>query len=65
MINLSEDDRTKYDAYLPFKKTIAYYGGWIPGASAETYPKGFGWVMPKTRCDTVDRSLCSIGKRRN
>lgn len=47
MINLSEDDRAKYDAYLPFKKTIAYYGGWIPGASAETYPKGFGWVMPK------------------
>lgn len=47
MINLSEDDRTKYDAYLPFKKSITYYGGWIPGASAETYPKGFGWVMPK------------------
>ena len=47
MINLSEEDRTKYDAYLPFKKTITYYGGWIPGASAETYPKGFGWVMPK------------------
>ena len=47
MINLSEDDRTKYDAYLPFKKTITYYGGWIPGASAESYPKGIGWVMPK------------------
>ncbi|HEV7333865.1 MAG TPA: cytochrome c [Flavisolibacter sp.] len=47
MINLSEEDRTKYDAYLPFKKTITYYGGWIPGASGETYPKGIGWVMPK------------------
>jgi hypothetical protein len=47
MINLSEEDRTKYDAYLPFKKTIAYYGGWIPGSSAESYPKGIGWVMPK------------------
>jgi Copper type II ascorbate-dependent monooxygenase, C-terminal domain. len=47
MINLSEEDRTKYDAYLPFKKTIAYYGGWIPGSSPETYPKGIGWVMPR------------------
>jgi hypothetical protein len=47
MINLTEDDRTKYDAYLPFKKTITYYGGWIPGSSGESYPKGFGWVMPK------------------
>ena len=46
-INLSEEDRTKYDAYLPFKKTIAYYGGWIPGSSPESYPKGIGWVMPK------------------
>lgn len=46
-INLTEDDRTKYDAYIPFKKTITYYGGWIPGASYESYPKGIGWVMPK------------------
>jgi hypothetical protein len=47
MINLSEEDRSKAAAYLPFKKTITYYGGWIPGASYEAYPKGFGWVMPK------------------
>lgn len=47
LINLSEDDRTQYDAYLPLKKTIAYYGGWIPGSSGESYPKGMGWVMPK------------------
>jgi hypothetical protein len=46
-INLTEEDRTKYDAWLPFKKTISYYGGWIPGSSGETYPKGIGWVMPK------------------
>jgi hypothetical protein len=46
-INLTEDDRTKYDAYIPFKKTITYYGGWIPGASYESYPKGIGWVMPR------------------
>lgn len=47
MINLTEDDRTQYDAYQPFKKSITYYGGWIPGSSGESYPKGFGWVMPK------------------
>ena len=47
MINLTEDDRSKASAYLPFKKTITYYGGWIPGSSYESYPKGFGWVMPR------------------
>lgn len=47
MINLSEEDRTRYDAYIPFKKTITYYGGYIPGSSGESYPKGMGWVMPK------------------
>ena len=46
-VNLTEDDRTKYAAYIPFKKTITYYGGWIPGSSHEAYPKGIGWVMPK------------------
>lgn len=47
MINLTEDDRTKYAQYFPYKKNIAYYGGWIPGTSFEEYPKNFGWVMPK------------------
>jgi len=46
-INLTEDDRRKYDQYQPYRKTITYYGGWIPGASYESYPKEFGWVMPK------------------
>jgi len=46
-INLTEDDRRKYDQYQPYRKTITYYGGWIPGASFESYPKEFGWVMPK------------------
>ncbi len=46
-LNLTDDDRRKYDQYLPYKKQIAYYSGWIPGASYEKYPPGFGWVMPK------------------
>lgn len=46
-INLTEEDRTTYSQYFPYKKTIAYYGGWIPGTSYEAYPKDFGWVMPR------------------
>jgi len=46
-INLTEDDRRKYDQYRPYQKIMTYYGGWIPGASYEAYPKDFGWVMPK------------------
>src|SRR5688500_5036641 len=45
--NLTEDYRSIYASYIPFKKTITYYGGWIPGSSYESYPKGIGWVMPK------------------
>lgn len=47
MINLTEDDPALVDQWKPLKKTIEYYGGWIPGASYENYPKGMGWVMPK------------------
>ena len=46
-INLTEDDRRKIDQYRPYQKIMTYYGGWIPGASYESYPKEFGWVMPK------------------
>jgi hypothetical protein len=46
-INLSEDDRTKFQQYVPYQKEIIYYGGWIPGSGYESYPKGFGWLMPK------------------
>jgi hypothetical protein len=46
-INLTEDDRRKFDQYRPYQKIMTYYGGWIPGASYESYPAAFGWVMPK------------------
>jgi hypothetical protein len=26
---------------------MIYYTGWIPGSSAEYYPKEFGWTLPK------------------
>jgi hypothetical protein len=47
LLNLTEDDRRKFDQYQPYRKTITYYGGWIPGTSYESYPKNIGWVMPK------------------
>ena len=47
LINLTEDDRRKFDQYQPYRKTITYYGGWIPGTSYESYPKDIGWVMPR------------------
>lgn len=47
MINLTDDDPSLVEQWKPLKKTIEYYGGWIPGSSYENYPKGMGWVMPK------------------
>ncbi len=47
VVNLMEADRSKVDQYKPYKKVMTYYGGWIPGASYEYYPKEFGWIMPK------------------
>jgi hypothetical protein len=46
-INLTEDDRSKFAQYVPYRKSITYYGGWIPGSSYETFPGDIGWVMPK------------------
>jgi hypothetical protein len=47
LINLTEDDRSKFAQYEPYRTTITSSGGWIPGSSYETFPKDFGWVMPK------------------
>jgi hypothetical protein len=46
-INLTDDDRKKFDQYQPYRKTITYYGGWIPGTSYESYPNDIGWIMPR------------------
>lgn len=46
-INLTEDNRFKYDQYVPYRKQMIYYGGWIPGSFGESYPENIGWVMPK------------------
>jgi len=46
-VNLTDDDRTKVDQYMPYRKIMSYYGGWIPGTSYEYFPAAFGWVMPR------------------
>ena len=46
LVNLSEE-RAKFEQYKPYRKSITYYGGWIPGTTYEYYAKEFGWVMPK------------------
>lgn len=47
LINLTFDDRRKFDQYQPYRRSITYYGGWIPGARYEAYPQDFGWILPK------------------
>lgn len=46
-VDLSVDDPRLTEQWKPLKNTIEYYGGWIPGSTFESYPKGMGWVMPK------------------
>lgn len=45
--NYTDGGKLYNDPYGIFKKDLAYYGGWIPGASFETYPANVGWVLPK------------------
>jgi hypothetical protein len=46
-VNLNGDDASRYREWLPYKKQLTYYSGWIPGTTVETYPADMGWVMPK------------------
>jgi hypothetical protein len=61
-INLTDDDRRQYDQYIPYKKKMTYYAGWIPGASYESYPKDFGWVMPKRGVILLTVHYAPVGK---
>jgi hypothetical protein len=45
-INLNTS-RLSYEQWLPYKREMTYYGGWIPGTSYESYPSDMGWVMPR------------------
>lgn len=45
-VNLTDSSRYQYNQYLPYKKEMTYYGGWIPGTVYEDYPDDIGWIMP-------------------
>jgi hypothetical protein len=46
VINTDEEPGNR-GAFDQYKQRIVYYTGWIPGSSAEYYPKEFGWTLPK------------------
>ncbi|MBD2752700.1 cytochrome c [Spirosoma sp. BT704] len=46
-VDLNGEDASRYREWLPYKKQMTYYGGWVPGTTVETYPADMGWVMPK------------------
>lgn len=63
MIDLSVDDPRLTDQWKPLKPTIEYYGGWIPGATFESYPKGMGWVLPKRGVIILTMHFAPLAKK--
>jgi hypothetical protein len=61
-VNLTEGSRLKYEQFVPFRKNMIYYGGWIPGSSYESYPKNIGWVMPKRGVILLTVHYAPLGK---
>ncbi|WP_423148566.1 cytochrome c [Rubrolithibacter danxiaensis] len=61
-INLTDEDRSQYRQYLPYKRQMTYYGGWIPGTSYESYPKDFGWVLPQRGVLLLTIHYAPVGK---
>ncbi|MGJ1317630.1 cytochrome c [Sphingobacterium spiritivorum] len=69
-VNFTDGKRYQSDPYVLFKKKLAYYGGWIPGAGYERYPESIGWKIPKrgvvlltvhyAPSATDEKSICGI-----
>ena len=55
--------RHVYQQWLPYKKEMTYYGGWIPGASFESYPADMGWVMPRRGVLLLTIHFPPVGKQ--
>ena len=62
-VNLTDDDRTKVDQYMPYRKLMSYYGGWIPRHQLRILPERIGLGHAQARRDPADRSLCPVGYR--
>lgn len=54
--------RHVYSQWLPYKREMTYYGGWIPGASFESYPEDIGWVMPQRGVMLLTIHFPPVGK---
>lgn len=61
-INLTEGSRQTYEQYVPYRKKMIYYGGWIPGTSYESYPANIGWKMPKRGVMLLTLHYAPIGR---
>ena len=62
-LDLTVNDPMQSEAWKPLKKTISYYGGWIPGATHESYPKGIGWVLPKRGVIFLTLHIAPLAKK--
>ena len=51
-----------YEQYVPYRKNMSYFGGWIPGSSYESYPANIGWVMPKRGVILLTVHYAPLGK---
>jgi hypothetical protein len=47
VVDLNGESSSQYYQWLKYKQEMTYYGGWVPGASFETYPQDMGWEMPR------------------
>lgn len=62
-LDLTVDDPVLSDQWRLLKQGISYYGGWIPGATYENYPKGMGWVMPKRGVIFLTLHIAPLAKK--
>jgi hypothetical protein len=62
-LDLTVDDPVKSDQWKSLKSSISYYGGWIPGATHESYPKGMGWVLPKRGVVFLTMHIAPLAKK--
>ncbi|WP_207507280.1 c-type cytochrome [Telluribacter humicola] len=47
VVDLNGESASQYYQWVKYKKEMSYYGGWVPGATFETYPQDMGWEMPR------------------
>lgn len=44
---LSDQFQTNLGEFQHFMQDVVYYGGWIPGATPQSFPGGIGFTMPR------------------